>query len=73
MRLGQPVGSVQSQAWPRVHSKVEVAVEEINLKLLLVLLVLTAAYCIFSGLVVAKGGLLKLGRVSPLRPAKGAS
>ena len=37
------------------------------------LLVHTAVYCIFSGLVVAKGGLLKLGRVSPLRQAKGAS
>ena len=35
--------------------------------LLQILLVHTAAYCIFSGLVVAEGGLLKLGRVSPLR------
>ena len=32
-----------------------------------------AAYCIFSGLVVAKGGLLMLGRVSLLRQAMGAS
>ena len=41
--------------------------------LLQVLLVHTAAYCIFSSLVLAKGCLLKLGRVSPLRQAKGAS